>query len=83
MNVTPLRSNPPGFSPTSYTFGVSEMASSGWPVGTVTGTDPYADGTDTATVFIDEPPIFDGLIAAGGRLFVSFEGGSLPCFADR
>ena len=38
-----------------------------------------ADGTELAKTDLDAPPVFDALIAAGGRLFVSLENGSLAC----
>ena len=37
------------------------------------------DGSKLAERAIDAPPVFDGLIAAGGRLFASLEDGSLMC----
>ncbi|MCX7016157.1 MAG: hypothetical protein NTW86_26965, partial [Candidatus Sumerlaeota bacterium] len=39
------------------------------------------DGARLGEVEIDSPPVFDGLIAAEGRLFASLEDGSLACFA--
>jgi hypothetical protein len=38
-----------------------------------------SDGKKTAEIELDAPPVFDGLIAANGRLFVSLEDGSLAC----
>jgi hypothetical protein len=32
---------------------------------------------------LDCPPVFDGLIAAGGRLFASLENGTLLCLAGK
>ena len=37
------------------------------------------DGKKLGETSLDVPPVFDGLIAAGGRLFVSLEDGSLLC----
>jgi len=39
------------------------------------------DATILSERELDVPPVFDGLIAAGGRLFVSLEDGSLACLA--
>ncbi|MBM3890423.1 MAG: hypothetical protein FJ388_15025 [Verrucomicrobia bacterium] len=38
------------------------------------------DGKKLAESALDVPPVFDGLIAANGRLFVSLEDGSLACW---
>jgi hypothetical protein len=38
-----------------------------------------ADGKKLAEHKLDSPPVFDGLIAAGGALYVSCENGSLVC----
>jgi hypothetical protein len=38
-----------------------------------------ADGTTLAEQQLDAPPVFDGLIAAAGRLYVSLEDGSIAC----
>ena len=40
------------------------------------------DGKKLAETELGCPPVFDGLIAAGGRLFVSLTDGSIACFAD-
>lgn len=40
-----------------------------------------SDGSTLAEYELDTPPEFDGLIAAGQRLLVSLEDGSLACFA--
>jgi hypothetical protein len=37
------------------------------------------DGAKLGERAIEAPPVFDGLIAAGGRLFLSLEDGSLAC----
>ncbi|MHC4400061.1 MAG: hypothetical protein ACYTG0_10300 [Planctomycetota bacterium] len=37
------------------------------------------DGKKLTERSLDAPPVFDGLIAAGGRLFVSLEDGTLAC----
>jgi len=39
------------------------------------------DGTILAKRGLDAPPVFDGLIAAGGRLFAALEDGSLVCLS--
>jgi outer membrane protein assembly factor BamB len=41
-----------------------------------------ADGTELASCPLDVPPVFDGLIATDGRLFVSLEDGSLACLRE-
>jgi hypothetical protein len=38
-----------------------------------------ADGTRRAACALEAPPVFDGIIAARGRLFASLHGGSLLC----
>ena len=42
-----------------------------------------ADGRKLAETKLDAPPVFDGLIAARGRLFVSQTDGSVLCLAGR
>jgi len=37
------------------------------------------DGKELAEVKLDSPPVFDGLIAANGKLFVSTANGSVMC----
>jgi hypothetical protein len=37
------------------------------------------DGKKLAERTLDSPPVFDGMIAAGGRLLVALEDGSLVC----
>ncbi len=41
-----------------------------------------ADGTELASCPLDVPPVFDGLIATDGHLFVSLEDGSLACLRE-
>ena len=41
-----------------------------------------SDGTELAQYQLDSPPVFDGLAAAYGRLFVSMEDGSLLCLTE-
>ncbi len=41
-----------------------------------------ADGSTVSQLELDQPPVFDGLIAARGRLFLSLEDGSLACLSD-
>jgi hypothetical protein len=40
------------------------------------------DGRTQSEVHLDSPPVFDGLIAAGGRLFLSTEDHRLICLAE-
>jgi outer membrane protein assembly factor BamB len=42
-----------------------------------------SDGTEMATYPLDSPPIFDGMAAAYGRLYVSMTDGSLVCMAEQ
>jgi len=39
------------------------------------------DGEKMASFELDSPPIFDGMIAAGGRLFLSTMDGRVVCLA--
>jgi len=41
------------------------------------------DGKKLSEASLDSPPVFDGLIAAGGRLFASLEDGRLVCLAGK
>jgi hypothetical protein len=41
-----------------------------------------SDGTELAQYQLDSPPVFDGMAAAYGRLYVSMEDGSLLCMAE-
>jgi outer membrane protein assembly factor BamB len=41
------------------------------------------DGQKLSETELDHPPVFDGLIAAGGRLFASLEDGSVVCMAGK
>jgi len=41
------------------------------------------DGKKLAECEVDASPLFDGLIAANGRLYLSLEDGSLACFAAK
>ncbi|MFW6114221.1 MAG: PQQ-binding-like beta-propeller repeat protein, partial [bacterium] len=38
------------------------------------------DGRKRSELQLDSPPVFDGLSAAGGRLFVSLKNGAVQCF---
>jgi len=40
-----------------------------------------SDGTELAKYRLDSPPVFDGLAAANGRLYLSLENGQLLCMA--
>jgi hypothetical protein len=42
-----------------------------------------ADGKLLAEHKLDAPPVFDGLIAAGGRLYVATEDGAVSCLAGK
>jgi len=41
------------------------------------------DGTKLSEIELDARPVFDGMAAAGGRLYVSGEDGKLRCFAGQ
>jgi hypothetical protein len=41
------------------------------------------DGKQLARLDLPAPPVFDGLAAAGGELFLTLEGGRVMCFAGR
>jgi len=41
-----------------------------------------ADGTELAQVRLDAPPVFDGMAAAGGRLYISLQNGQLVCMDE-
>ena len=41
------------------------------------------EGTKLTEISLDTPPVFDGMIAAGGRLFVALEDGSLMCLTGQ
>jgi outer membrane protein assembly factor BamB len=40
------------------------------------------DGKQVAELKLDSIPVFDGLIAANGRLYVSLKDGSVACLAS-
>jgi outer membrane protein assembly factor BamB len=42
-----------------------------------------ADGTKLAELKLDASPVFDGISAANGKLFVSLETGEIECFAEK
>jgi len=42
-----------------------------------------ADGEKRAELALKSPPVFDGMAAAGGRLYLSAEDGSVVCFAGK
>ena len=42
-----------------------------------------ADGKKLSETPLECPPVFDGMIAAGGRLFASLEDGSIICMASK
>jgi hypothetical protein len=42
-----------------------------------------ADGKKLAECVLPAPPVFDGMSAAGGRLFVSTTSGEVVCYAGR
>ena len=39
-----------------------------------------ADGTELARYDLDRPPVFDGMAAASGRLYMTTIGGEVLCF---
>ena len=39
-----------------------------------------ADGRQLAQYKLESPPVFDGMIAARGQMFISLQDGSLLCF---
>jgi outer membrane protein assembly factor BamB len=41
-----------------------------------------AGGTELAKIDLESPPVFDGLIAASGRLYVCLEDGTLACLGQ-
>lgn len=41
-----------------------------------------ADGTELAKLDLESPPVFDGLIAARGQLYVCLEDGSVACLGE-
>ena len=41
-----------------------------------------ADGKPLAQYALESPPVFDGMIAARSRVFLSLEDGSIVCFGD-
>jgi len=42
-----------------------------------------SDGTKLAQYRLDSSPVFDGMAAAGGRLYISLENGHLVCMDDK
>ena len=42
-----------------------------------------ADGSKLGEIEIDSPPIFDGMAAAAGRLYMATADGKVICYADR
>ena len=41
-----------------------------------------SDGKKLAEYHLPAPPVWDGLAAAGGRLFISTEGGTVVCMSQ-
>ena len=41
-----------------------------------------ADGRKLAEHQLDHPPVFDGMAAAGGRLYITTTAGEVVCFSD-
>ena len=41
------------------------------------------DGKKVAEYKLDSPPVFDGMIAADGRIYMAMEDGRLLCFGER
>jgi hypothetical protein len=42
-----------------------------------------ADGKELARGELGSPPVFDGMAAAGGKLYITLEGGSVACMAGK
>ena len=42
-----------------------------------------ADGKKLSEIKLDVPPVFDGMVAAGGRLFLAAQDGRVLCFDKR
>ena len=42
-----------------------------------------ADGKKLQVLTLDSPPVYDGLSAAGGRLYVATEDGRLACYGAK
>jgi hypothetical protein len=42
-----------------------------------------ADGSELAKYDLDSPPVFDGMAAAGGRLYMATTGGEVLCLDGR
>ena len=42
-----------------------------------------ADGSKTAEIKLESPPVFDGMSAITGNVFVSLKNGKVMCFADK
>jgi len=42
-----------------------------------------SDGTELARYRLDCPPVFDGMAAAGGRLYIALENGDLVCLDEK
>jgi outer membrane protein assembly factor BamB len=42
-----------------------------------------ADGAELARYPLDSAPVFDGMVAANGRLYISTVNGNLTCFGRR
>ncbi len=41
------------------------------------------DGEKLAGYHLDSPPVFDGMAAAGGKIYLTLADGSVRCFAGR
>jgi len=83
------------FQPRAMVLGPKKVLVAGWP-DVVDENDPHAavegrrggelwvvsrDGKKLAEQKLDSPPVFDGLIATGGRVYVSTMGGTVQCLA--
>jgi hypothetical protein len=75
-----------GTSPTLFVCGAPDVVDPSEPLaayegrkGSILRAVSAADGKTLAELRLDTPPVWDGLIAAEGRLFVSLADGSLAC----
>jgi len=83
------------FQPRAMVLGPEKVLVAGWP-DVVDEKDPHAavegrrggvlwavsrDGTKLTEQKLDSPPVFDGMIAVGGRVYVSTADGSVRCLA--
>jgi hypothetical protein len=87
LTGTPARD---GASPTLFVCGPPDVVEAADPLaayearaGAVLRAVSAADGKTLAELRLDAPPVWDGLIAVEGRLYVSLADGSLTCLAKK